>query len=494
MPDIPTDRTASAVALPAYNGSRLRDSAMRGRIPAAMLAVALSLALLLVIWWPFLSTATFNAGQADWRYRANYMSYTVKSLFTYGQIPFWATAPHYHQLWSPDAHGFFSNPETEVISPYVPLYAVLDFGTAVRVSLLLHLVIGVAGLYALLAFLGARHWSIVALCAVLVYGSGFFVRHVLVGHLQFVSYTYFPAALWLYLRALHSSRLTRAAWASLFASGLAVALAYYEGNIHLVIQFLFVLALVAAFTALLSPGARVHAFTTAAGLIVSFFLLAAFKLLPGIAEYGGYRPNDMNTYRSVRQFVDNVLYCLPSPPWPVPHELGFYLGIPGAVIVTIGLLNIRKSTLPLVATAFLFLILLFAPFGQLLVYVPLLGTQRPTRLRSEVILLAAVLGAQALSRMRDHLSRSLPRRPHRLHGSGARRGGARRARRGDRPADDPQHDQAGRAQAARWTDHRASRRGDLSARRDARCRRDGHDQHDRRRPERVFDRVSRNRV
>ena len=72
-------------------------------------------------------------------------------------------------------------------------------------------------------------------------------------------------------------------------------------------------------------------------------------------------------------------------------------------------MNIRKATLPLVVTAGLFLLLLFAPFGQLLVHVPLLGTQRPTRLRGEVILLAAVLSADALARMRRRISVSLPR-------------------------------------------------------------------------------------
>ena len=315
MPDLPQNVTRRGASTAPDPGAR---AAAHGRVRTPALAMAASLVLLLVIWWPFLSTPTFSAGQADWRYRANYMSYTVKSLFTDGQIPFWATAPRYHQLWSPDAHGFFANPETEVLSPYVVLYAWLGFGPAVRLSLLLHIAIGVAGLCALLGFLGVRHWPIVTLCAVLVYGTGFFVRHVLVGHLQFVSYTYFPAALWLYLRALHASRLDRSALMSIAASGLVIALAYYEGNIHLVIQFLFVLGFISLFTALASPERRRQAIAAMPVAVGSFFLFAAFKVLPGMAEYGGYRPNDMNTYRSVGQFVDNVLYCLPCRPGRFP--------------------------------------------------------------------------------------------------------------------------------------------------------------------------------
>jgi hypothetical protein len=104
-------------AVPASASVLVGRTGVRSRFVAPMFAIAVSLALLSFIWWPFLTSETFNAGQADWRFRANYMSYTVKSFFTHCRIPFWATSPQYYQMWSLGAHGFFSNPETEVLSP-----------------------------------------------------------------------------------------------------------------------------------------------------------------------------------------------------------------------------------------------------------------------------------------------------------------------------------------------------------------------------------------
>ena len=370
------------------------------------------LVLLVAIWWPFLSTRTFDTHWPDWNYRASYASYTVKSLFTYREIPYCGWAPQYQQQWTHhNARGFFSNPETEVLSPYVPFYAFLSFPTAVRVSLVLHLAVGVAGLYLLLTFWGVRQQTIVVLCAVLLFGSGYFFRHIFVGHFQFVSYTYYPLVLWLYLKALDTPGFSPRTWTLIFSSACLLAMTYYEGNVHPTVQFVAGLGLLGFLLSVLESGKRAQVAGKTAACLGAFVLLAGFKLFLGLVEYGGYHPpGPLIRYSGLSDFLENVLEYAPNPPRQFPHELGFYLGIPGAVLLGIGLLNVRRRTLPFLVCAVPFLLLTFAPLAPLLRLIPVLGTQRPARLRGEVLFLAVVLIADALSRAHAVLVSRLPRR------------------------------------------------------------------------------------
>jgi hypothetical protein len=366
----------------------------------------LALLVTLWVWLPFFRSDGVNDLFKDWSYRANYMAYAVHAVSDAHQMPYWATLPEYEQLRVKGNHGFFSNPETEVFSPYLPLYRLFPFLTACKIAIALHLLAGVIGVWLLCARgFALRDPSGIAIVSALLLSSGFFVPHVLIGHTQFASYCYFPLAFYCYLRAttLDAGAVAGAAAQRgrvLFGLGaaLVLVLGVYEGCLHLLIHFWMFLTGFSALSLLLTWERR-RAILGGFGLVLAAFaLLGAYKLVPMLFEYGKYQADYLIRYESRSELTQLLL----APRyWEVPgvdHEKALYLGWLGTAFLLAGYLQWRRQAWPILLCSILLLTLCFAPYIEELRRLPIMKTQgvftrfRGTFLFAGLCLLALQLG------------------------------------------------------------------------------------------------------
>ncbi|MCB9555261.1 MAG: hypothetical protein H6707_04100 [Deltaproteobacteria bacterium] len=310
----------------------------------------------LFVWWPFLTGQRVDNHALDWSFRSNYTSYAVTSFRDYGEIPYWVTENDYKQVRLRHRFSFFANPETEVFAPLTWLYLLLPFSLAVRVDLVLHLLLGVFGVaIAGRRLVGKPHLLPSLLVTLLVLCNGAVIAHTVAGHLQFRSFCFFPLVFGLLLGGVaaksHRSRLLYCA-----TGGALLAIAFYEGNAHLLLHFLFFLCLYFTVHALLRPQERRGAIHAVAITLLTFVGLAAYKLLPAAVALRGYRASYFSAFPDVGSLVHSLFVPTESALRRGGMDLGHheatsYLGVLGVLAVLVGIARFARPTAQLLLCA-----------------------------------------------------------------------------------------------------------------------------------------------
>ncbi len=275
-------------------------------------------------------------GGHDWDEFSAHRLFTVKALLQFGQLP----------LWMPYACGGFSEwgsvtGASNLVSPFLPAYLLLELRQALRVELLGSLLISAAGTW---LFAGEFTRSAAArtfACLVFV-ANGRFALQAATGHLWHLEYCYTPWVFWAFERMLAPER--GVAWRPLCVGAGAFAAMVYACGIYPLPQTALLLGVYALGRAALMK--RVQPLLALGAIYLLSVALSAPKLLPMLVEFGE-RPRLVASTEAIGlgtlwQALVASGQTPSSRPAPIPqwgwHEYGMYIGWAPALLVLLGVL------------------------------------------------------------------------------------------------------------------------------------------------------------
>jgi hypothetical protein len=351
-------------------------------------------------------------GGHDWDEMSAHRLLTVKALLEFNQFP----------LWMPYACGGFSEwgnvqGATNLVSPFLPFYLLLELRHALRVELVGTALISAVGTWLLSGMFTRNVVARTFACLVFV-ASGRFALQAATGHLWHLQYCYLPWVFWAFERLAQQRRF---APAPLLVGALAFALLVYSGGIYPLPHAAFLLAVYAAASAAVEKDRWPLQVLAALGALSAG--LAAPKLLPVLLDFNE-RPRLVASTESIDfQVLWQALTASGQTPTSRPaqipqwgwHEYGMYIGVVPAVLLALGLVwPAPRRELLLRGTAALALVLGFGAFHALspwalLHQVSLFRSQHvPTRWLYPALLLLGVTTAAVLGRLIERV----PRRQH----------------------------------------------------------------------------------
>ena len=228
---------------------------------AAFLAIA---AIALVAAWPALTPWDYW-GIQDWDQHTFHHAVARASILEHGQIPLW-------NPYNDSGVALLANPESRVLAPGFAFVLVLGEVKGLKLEILLHLLLGMLGAFALLANLGvSRFASFVGAC---VFGlNTWYSVHLTVGHIWALNAAFMPWLLLCYSRSLDDRRFV-------LPAAIVAVLMLFGGGPYPLVMALLVIVLWGLSDALLrGRSLTLHLRRLAAvGLIA--LPLAAVKLLP----------------------------------------------------------------------------------------------------------------------------------------------------------------------------------------------------------------------
>lgn len=318
--------------------SDLAEWAARHSRPIAWLLTAVVAGVgLLLVHAPMLADWS-TYGFHDWDVSSAYRLITTVSLKQYGEAPWW-------HPWFCGGVPAFGYPEgaPNLISPWLPLYLLLDVRHAVRVEVLLSAVIGFAGAFCWAGFF-SRSAALRALVAVLFVLNSRWAMQAAVGHTWHLQFCWLPWCLYCFERARKAGGLP---WA--VAGGGVLALMIYQGAIYPVPYLLLALALYAA---LLALSTRSWSPLVAAALVSGIGAALAAPKIAAVLDWLSRFPRHVRSPEEIG--LGQLLVMLLSreqffgaTPVPVPlwgwHEYGIYLGVAGVGILLLGLVRPRGA-------------------------------------------------------------------------------------------------------------------------------------------------------
>ncbi len=360
--------------------------------------------------WPLLASGD-AAGGGDWDQHLFYYASVFKSVYEYGQAPFW-------NPWYCGGNVLWQNPQVAILSPVYLLAPFLSIPLAMKITIALHYLVGLIGMHLLLTrsvrltFLPA-----VIFCASMFALAGGHAVHLAAGHSVFLPVFYLPLQVHFFLQAVEHRR-----WRPLFyASGL-MALSIWNGGFHGVELSVVVVALLAV---TLSVARRDWApLALAAGIGVMSGLYAAPRLLPIGLFVSNERfwdtrpptvhPDAMSVDMVARAYLDpapvrGFAYAAQRHLW---HEYANHIGAFGAILFLASCAWIawragggerRWLGVSIAATAVLLLLISAGEYGAWAPYslmrrLPLISNFRvPSRHTLAFVLLAAAAAGFALA-------------------------------------------------------------------------------------------------
>jgi hypothetical protein len=351
-------------------------------------------------------------GGHDWDEMTAHRLLTVQALLRFGQLP----------LWMPYACGGYSElgnvvGASNLVSPFLPVYLLLELRQALRVELLGTLLISALGCW---RFAGefTRSAALRAFVCLVFVANGRFALQAATGHLWHLEYCYLPWAFWAFERLLARERLELG---PLCIGASALALMLYAGGIYPLPHTVVLLGVYALVRAGLSRSWRPLIALAALGALA--LGLSAPKLLPIAIEFGE-RPRLVASTEAIDfRILWQALVALDQTPGSRPiaipqwgwHEYGMYIGWVPALLLLAGMpWRAPRRELSLKLAGFVALALGFGAFHPLAPWTLLhrLGPFRsqhvPMRWLYPALLLLAVTSAASLGRK---LAR-LPKRQH----------------------------------------------------------------------------------
>ena len=341
-------------------------------------------------------------GGHDWDELSAHRLLTVKSLLRYGQAP----------LWMPYACGGYSEwgnvqGASNLVSPFLPFYLLLELRQALRVELVGTLLICAFGTW---LWVGEFTRSVAArtfACLVFV-ANGRFALQVATGHLWHLQYCYVPWVFWAFERLLAERRL---ASLPLGVGASALAMMVYTGGIYPLPQAALLLSVYALARAALEKDVwPLFSWLALGALSVG---LSAPRLFALAIDFGE-RPRLVPSTEAIDLPILWQALVAPdqtpsSRPIAIPawgwHEYGMYIGWAPALLVLLGVLwwaPRRDVALKLTGGVALLLGLgafhPLAPWTLLHRVGPFRSQHVPTRWLYPALLLFAVAAAAAFGR------------------------------------------------------------------------------------------------
>jgi hypothetical protein len=206
-------------------------------------------------------------GGGDWDQHTFYYASVLKSLLEYGALPLW-------NPWYCGGAGLWQNPQVPLLSLVYPLSLLVPLALAVKLNILLHVWIGLAGMHLLLRRgLRFRFVPGIIYLAIVFACSGALALHLAVGHASMLPAFYLPLLLFFVFRAMEGHRLRHVVLASLM-----LALMLWNGGTHILPLAVVTLAML-----LLTQALRERAFRPVVIGVLVFGLgcaIAAPRLVP----------------------------------------------------------------------------------------------------------------------------------------------------------------------------------------------------------------------
>jgi hypothetical protein len=235
--------------------------------------------------WPIFKHL-HNWGIQDWDQHLFYHGVPRKTVLEYGQLPLW-------NPWYVGGTVMLANPQSRLLSPFFLLHLLLGEVIAIKLEIWLHIIIGLAGGYALGRFYRLNTLAALLTAAVFMLNS----MHALsltVGMTWFLAVAYVPWAFLFYLKS----------WENLpygVPAGLVLALIFFEGGAYPLAILLLFLGLY-GFFAVVFKEARLTTWLKVMAVAVIFMLgFGAVKFLPSmefqrnnprlVYDYSGYSLN-----------------------------------------------------------------------------------------------------------------------------------------------------------------------------------------------------------
>jgi len=275
-------------------------------------------------------------GGHDWDEMTAHRLLTVKALLRYGQLP----------LWMPYACGGFSEwgsvmGASNLVSPFLPAYLLLELRQALRVELVGTLLISAAGTW-LLAGQFTRSAAARTFACLVFVANGRYALQTATGHLWHLEYCYTPWVFWAFERLAAERRgLAFRPWC---VGAAALALMLYGCGIYPLPHTVLLLGAYACLRAGLTRDFRPMIALAAIGALSVG--LAAPKLFAIWVEFGE-RPRLVASTEAIGL---NVLWQALTAPEQMPssrpaaipqwgwHEYGMYIGWVPALLVLLGTL------------------------------------------------------------------------------------------------------------------------------------------------------------
>ncbi len=215
-----------------------------------------------------------GVGVGDWDQHLFYYASVLNNVVEYGAAPFW-------NPWYCGGNVLWANPQVALLSPVYPIALVTSLPLAMKVTIVLHYVVGLVGMHLLLRrVIGLRSLVVVVYLASVFTLSGAHALHLAVGHSTFLPAFLFPLQLFWVLRAIEHGRLKY-----VFGAAALLALMIYGGGMHVVPMALTGIGGFSAFAAVLQRSRRPLVLVTV--LVAAGLAYAGPKLVPVTLFVGG---------------------------------------------------------------------------------------------------------------------------------------------------------------------------------------------------------------
>ncbi|MGQ9618457.1 MAG: hypothetical protein ACUVUG_05790 [Candidatus Aminicenantia bacterium] len=306
----------------------------------------------------------------------------------------------YRQLYT---YEYFSMPETPLLTPFIIIYFLMDYIRAERISLALHLIIGVLGIFTLgkhlkLSKIGIILWNI------LFFLSDNLISQYNSGHINWKTICFFPWVFYFYIKSYENKKF-------IFLSVLFNLLIIFEGGIHIFIWSNLFIGLYGLFVFIESR--RILDLLIPLGFYLSSFLLGSIKIVPMLHFFGGYKPpqitSDPRGGVAPPYSLKDFFTALTTPNWGA--EYANYIGILVLILFAISILFGLKRNRPVLFTSLFFTLLTLQFNGVSLFHLvrkfPILNSQRiPPRFFVVAIFGFGLLSALFVTYLNERLKKS----------------------------------------------------------------------------------------
>jgi hypothetical protein len=224
-------------------------------------------------------------GIRDWDQHLFYFESSIRVIKEYGQLPLW-------NPWYQGGMVLFQNAQIIFLTPFTLLLCFLDTPAAIKVSILVHYIIALCGMYVVASrlFHIQRVFFVLLGAAVYVFNSSFSL-HFTEGHTTLLTFAYIP---WVYYFFESYVKTKKALF--LISSSIGISLMIFEGGTFSTPFLILFLGCYAIFRFLLYFD-RAYLI----GLIdigITSFLLAAIKVIP-LMDYMLANPRYMGGYERI---------------------------------------------------------------------------------------------------------------------------------------------------------------------------------------------------
>jgi len=371
------------------------------RAAARLMALIVLLAMPVWVVSPWLDDwSTF--GFHDWDVQTAHRHLVVSSLLEHGQFP----------GWNPYACGGFPawgyvEADTILVSPWLPLYLLLEMSVALRLEVLGYAILGTVGAYVL----GRRFTTSIgaALLVAVLWGvNGRWGLQTASGHTWHLAYAYLPWCWAFYERA----RMPEARVWDFAKVGACLAMLVYAGGIYPLPHTVLLLGTYGAALAIAERSLRpltALAISGAVGVGLSapklLPLLATFGRAPRLIESTEHFP--LGALWTALTSHDQAFYSRPAQVTPYGwHEWGIYISVVGALGLAFAVVLVRGRRENVLKIVGLFFVVLglgafhaSAPWPWMHEHLPVFRSQHvPSRFMHPAVLVLALVLAAGLGR------------------------------------------------------------------------------------------------